>query len=394
MSDIDDIDNIHSDLDLDLDFDLPPLGSALATPASSLIYTEAQRQYSALVKTSSQSARLTCWRVDLQRFYQLQFERATTELDTTQTEKLMTICFAYKTRSLVLCYLDCLFDDDGAPLTDWVRAVRDVVQRCGRDGMEAAEDVVVEVSQDAGSSRSATATATPDAQPASELDLPTFTIPTLPLAYPTQYFSAWAQHVPVSHLTLGGLLSQPAVYGLALDRRVSELVRANCGHVFGTDAEEDSLDPAFITSLCVGREKLEGIDPLGEWDGHLWAGKGYGIRELVIFVEGWKMLRTRGVLGEWTEEGTGGREDSLEPLAERDAGHGDGGKGKKRVRFVIDEDDEEEEEQEVAVERSPRGDRKRSRRVVLDEDDEDDEDEVEPSGSRKRVRWADDDDDE
>ncbi|KAJ4346596.1 uncharacterized protein N0V89_010527 [Didymosphaeria variabile] len=359
MSDI-----IHADPSSDnSDLDLPPLGTALATPAGPLIYAEAQRQYAALVRTSAQTARLTRWRVDLGRFYQVQFETATKDLDAGQKEKLLVVCFAYKTRERVLCYLECLFDDEGCRF--WVgKGVREIVLRAGRDSLfdtpdtDSANETDSQDGQDAVSppTTHSSAYANPDSQPAaSGRSIPTFTIPTLPLAYPTAYFSAWAMHVPIPHLTLGSFLTQPAVYGLALSRRISELLRANVGKVFGTDTEDGTASAVF-TSLS-----------------------------------GWKMLRSRGALEAWKE--TGGREDSVEPLGDdRDSRRGGPvEKGRKRVRFVVPDDDDDENK---VVEREPQGIRKRRRWVVDDDDDDDDEVESESQGSRKRVRWADDDDDE
>ncbi|KAJ4303283.1 hypothetical protein N0V90_002176 [Kalmusia sp. IMI 367209] len=287
-----------------VDIDLTPLGEALATVDGPLIYHEAKRQYEALLhaqhrNSNPSSTILTHQRVDLPTFYRLQFDNATTTLSTSQKVKLLHICFAYKTRERVLAYLDLLEEGD----FDWVKPLHLVVQIAGRDTLfestpssqnnYPAQDVV---------------SSAPSTRAFSIRAQAYFVITTLPIAFPSHYFSAWAWYVPLPRLTVENLLAQPCTYQMAHSRQIKNLLRTKfLPDVFWTGvASEDAAWTAFFAHLLGGRVAL------GNSAGDVlqFEGDGYGLGELGMWLEGWKVERKRGTGGGAVEVG-GGRAMSL-----------------------------------------------------------------------------------
>jgi hypothetical protein len=296
------------------DIKFQPLGQALATVDARLIYAEAKRQHDALRSCAATSTRLTRWRVDLQTFYQNQFDTATAHLDPEQKLKLLTICFAYKTREKVLDFLDHV---DPAAFS-WVEHLRNVVLASGRDSMHDNGVGVPALASDGDSTR------TFDAVEA-EAEAALFTIPTLPIAYPKHFFLAWAAHVPRTHLTITNVLAHPAACGLGLTRLLKNEVRVRMLDRWQAAEEEEGEGlEDFFTALCVGRTSLP------------WYKKrrvGYGVVEIGGWVGRWKMARDAEA-----EEGAGataGEASGVSPLGKRDVNRGDeGARPKKRVRWV------------------------------------------------------------
>lgn len=211
---------------------LPKLGDALADPEPMLIYREAKLQYEALIQQRREKE------VDLMKHYRTLFEVATKELREDQRFTLLQLCFAYKRRWMVLRFLDDLDEH----MFDWVVLLRTVVSERGKDSLfdgKRAEEEGGRKSKpqvrkrsrvhqksranDAGPSNSgrvgqditAMSTLTPMPKPTKQ-QAPYFLISTLSLAYPTQFFTAYASLAPLSHFTIPHLLSCPAILPITL----------------------------------------------------------------------------------------------------------------------------------------------------------------------------------
>lgn len=208
------------------------LSDALADPDSVLIYREAKLQYDALLQFGKDQD------IDLKLFYRNLFESATKELEDYQRFKLLHLCFAYKRRWMVLRFLDDLDEK----VFEWVRPLRKVIKERGRDTLFDSASVEGGEEEESGhrsrpqaprlsqvhQTSYVTNTGTFDSERVEQEITPTttqtptkpkepyFIIPTLSLAYPTQFFTAYASQVTLTHLTVPHLLSCPAILLVSL----------------------------------------------------------------------------------------------------------------------------------------------------------------------------------
>jgi hypothetical protein len=223
--------------------DLPSLGGALTEVHADLILHEAKRQYEALLQMRhrrNEEMRSTRGqtRVDLPKYYRKLFDSATETLDQWEKHRLLTICFAYKTKARVLQFLDFVDDAD----FPWRPALANVVQdsardtafgdvigakegftSCGGDGVDSGD------SMDSGSpdhSREDCTTAYGSCSRADILEGAYFVITTLPLAFPAKFFSAVASHAPIGSLTVQSILSYPCVMTLSLSEDLRRILRS------------------------------------------------------------------------------------------------------------------------------------------------------------------------
>lgn len=250
------------------DDDLPPMAETITEIEPDLILREAKRQYEALVclrhsqwnvfpRTTDQKVHATRaqQRIDLAQYYRNLFDTATAALDKWDKHRLLTMCFAYKTRARVLQFLDLLDKDTFS----WVAPLQEVVDKCAKDSVfddaltaadvySSKDEYMMDLdSQDKdvnacdgahpgsafpslanpkspyglrSKSKVASTSKGPTKHPA-----PYFVITTLPLAFPATFFYSFASHAPIDALTVPSILSYPAAMQLANSKPVTNALR-------------------------------------------------------------------------------------------------------------------------------------------------------------------------
>ncbi|KAF2012190.1 hypothetical protein BU24DRAFT_426033 [Aaosphaeria arxii CBS 175.79] len=335
---------------------LLPLGEALAQVDPHRIYEEARRQYEVLIRTRESQPSLTKSRaatkrrntrtthtnpannprtINLSKYYRDLFFAATPALDAGNTYRLLTVCLAYKTKARVLQYLELL---QGAPVS-WLIPLKDIIEACATDsefddfdsvngrhlvaldnnGWQAGRSrrLASSSASSAGSDTSARPSRKIQDNIAESFDLPTgqtgprrpqFIISTLPLAFPSIFFTALAQHAPKSCLTATTLLSHPAAYLLGLADLLKARLRnehtasqqsstrsTRSGRTARSEhhsSPEDGLDSEddFLIHLSGGKEKLRQPNMHAMLPKH--AEGGYDIPDLDRWCRMWKTERS------------------------------------------------------------------------------------------------------
>ncbi|KAF1963483.1 hypothetical protein CC80DRAFT_6822 [Byssothecium circinans] len=258
------------------------MGEALTIVEPHTIYPEAKRQYEASLLDESRpndtSSGILSF--DLSRFYRMLFNEATRDLNNTHKSMLQHVCFAYKTKSKVMEFLDAL-DTEMCP---WAEGLLGFVREFGRDtnfrdgggAVELDGEVVSGVSDDLGVKTSRTeseaARSLPSPPPSQDTPVrsfqvqkPYFIIPTLPLAIPAEFFSSLARYAPVESLNVETLLSYPSALQLALSDEIKEQLKKNLpdfwkpkpslrhGHAY---REEKKAWKAFFGHLMVNEFRI------------------------------------------------------------------------------------------------------------------------------------------
>ncbi|KAF2240792.1 hypothetical protein BU26DRAFT_525700 [Trematosphaeria pertusa] len=181
---------------------------------------------------------------------------------------------------------------------------------------------------------------------------PYFVIPTLPIAFPSQFFSALASYVPITHLTVASMLSYPSAYLLAVSSGLKGVLRSKLPNFWKdqgpVDAEEEALWTTFFDHLLRGREMLimrNGAElPVDEGDG-------YGHMDLEMWIAGWLAERQmKGMREKGLEEKARIRSSMGEIAAAGD--EIEEGEDGDAEMDESDGEDESEDEDEVAGEES------------------------------------------
>lgn len=333
---------------------LASLADALSTLDSVPMYTEARRQYETLGEesTDGNDKDSTAGGSHLQHFYATLFECATEHLDWEQKMKLLTICFAYKTRSRVLCFLELVDPKSVA----WRDPLKDVVERAGRDTMfpdapaqrptptpkpapslKAARKRLQRRNPNGASFTETNPSAAGYPAPAQQPDqaatnpadsTPFFIIPTLPLAFPVHYLNAWATHIPLPKLTVESLFRQPVAYCLAVSTHVEGMLRSRIPDASWSACEDTpSRHGEFFEYLLRGASKLPGVYTPDDDEEEEEAENAFEVDE-----RGYSLADVKRWIGVWKEQ----RRDRLGGESSRKPGK------RKKMEEADDEDGEGE----------------------------------------------------
>ncbi|KAF2877863.1 hypothetical protein BDV95DRAFT_4827 [Massariosphaeria phaeospora] len=232
--------------------DIPPMGAALAVLEQELVYNEAKMQHEALIGNGD--VRATRGQGDISRYYRDKFDRATNNLEEAHKRLFLTVCFAYKTVANVLYFLD-LFHGHEHP---WISAFKTITKAHGKDSNfsdTAIEGVTLETRCE-----------------------PYFIVSTLPLAFPSEFFTALSTLGPYEALKSANLLRYPSALLLANSASVNALLSANLAHFSErTPLPESVLDPADQTTPATSGDK---------WSAFFNHLLGYRARGLLILPDG------------------------------------------------------------------------------------------------------------
>jgi hypothetical protein len=309
---------------------LLPMGVAIAQVKPDQIYREAKRQYEALVRlrdaqneaSPSTPSHLpqghdrfekmyrtrAQQRMDLCQHYRDIFEDATSILDDLEKNLLLTICFAYKTRTGALAFLD-LVDERKYP---WVPLLKGVVTERSRDTVFA-EDVALGLDPEGElktmdphepyglRSKTAVARVTP-----TNVKGPYFVITTLPLAFPEKFFVALASHAPIHVLEPSLILSHPSAMQLAHSDDLASSLRTQIPDFWKADhppsalerysvarqrADDEASWTAFFDHLLDTRTTLTLTLPKGQAFLMEEGESGYSEEDLSLWLAAWRAER-------------------------------------------------------------------------------------------------------
>ncbi|KAF1945814.1 hypothetical protein EJ02DRAFT_451227 [Clathrospora elynae] len=136
------------------------LGDALVLPEPDLVFGEAKLQYETLLAASIGQ------RVDLALHYRTLFQSATKDLEEGVRLRLLHLCFAYKRKSTILRFMDDLDEE----MMKWFGGIEEVVRGARRDSLF---DGSTTAEKESG---------------------PHFVIPTLCLAYASEFVTAFGDY--------------------------------------------------------------------------------------------------------------------------------------------------------------------------------------------------------
>ncbi|KAF2108689.1 hypothetical protein BDV96DRAFT_256952 [Lophiotrema nucula] len=298
--------------------DLPPISKALAELNSETMYREAHRQYTFLngrrqnaLGGEARGPNNLSSDIKLASYYQRQFDEATDALDEWEKHKLLTICFAYKSRAGVLQYLKLL---EGSQW-EWVPLFTNLVVNYGVDSAFVAASQQLSIPSDVrtpstrAKRRAHFKKAIPETATFTTVSIhprPYFVIPTLPLAFPTRFFAALVQLAPIQQLTIPRLLSYPAVLQLALYHPLKEYLGSNLPSYWirklpsnaGEEHPEFRSWITFFDHLLDGNEILWPVSSTRQNQNRIAGdfveagrGDGYDEEDLKMWLAGWRADR-------------------------------------------------------------------------------------------------------
>ncbi|ORY13236.1 hypothetical protein BCR34DRAFT_586590 [Clohesyomyces aquaticus] len=334
------------------DTDLPPMGEAFAKVEPQLIYGEAKRQFEALQREAlnrpdslppapddlsrptalspASSNQHNHGHINLPAYYRALFEQVASAftLDVSERLMLLTLCFAYKTKARVLYFLDLL----DSQTFRWLRTFKTIIHNHAVDTLFAAPQRNLAPSKANSNSTYNFRSKDPKALkgPAKararvaglkgtetgkeEVSESAFVVTTLPLAFPTHFFTTLVMHAPLASLTLPNVLAYPAAGQLWLADGIRSIVdgmrpdfwRGENG--MKESSENESKWNAFFDNLLTKRggevntlcrsngAELRVETEEGEME------VGYSRLDLEMWLAGWKAERQKvvdgGVLGE------------------------------------------------------------------------------------------------
>ncbi|KAF1848471.1 uncharacterized protein K460DRAFT_75210 [Cucurbitaria berberidis CBS 394.84] len=234
---------------------IPRLSEALADPELELVYREAKLQFESFLCDHTALGE----RVDLMLHYRNLFEAATHHLGEDYQLMLLHLCFGYKRQRTIVMFLDYL---DEKAFT-WASTLKTVVKERGRDSLfdelaakEKELEQQVSQPQTRGQSvaeRDITTEATPKKQQG-----PYFVIPTLCLAYPADFCTAFASQAPIERLTVPNLLACPAMLLIDFSPLTKNKLRAELLNEEKLIAEVKQRESwvSFFDHLLKGQERL------------------------------------------------------------------------------------------------------------------------------------------
>lgn len=333
--------------------DLSRLGEAIAVVNPDVLYYEAKRQFEALQRaqhghdTPATPVRVTRQQSDLSLYYRSLYENVTTKLNELEKIQLLWICFAYKTKARVLQFLsyldgdthpwagpiarvviehgtDSAFEQTGASANDEHSEGEEAEKVPGYEPLSASKTQSL-VDQTAKELSSGLTTDQTAPTPLSSLQLPYvgsrsvqpissttttsslakkrsyFIIPTLPIAFPAAFFTAYGSQAMVRHITVPHILCHPSAYLLALSPPLKSMLRENLpnfwkpntsqgtSHTSEAEVAEEASWSAFFDYLLKGSEKLvrrngEEVDIEGD---------GYTQTDLELWVAEWMADRQK-----------------------------------------------------------------------------------------------------
>ncbi|KAF2195442.1 hypothetical protein K469DRAFT_12421 [Zopfia rhizophila CBS 207.26] len=340
----------------------PTVAKTAITPFAAVTTNNSRRPNSAVAKKSSENVVTSIkdpkelvpqTEINLSEFYQNLFDNATKELNDGLRYRLLTICFAYKTKENIERFLlllsggfpwvgvfraiirgrayDSAFEELGAA---WDAGIGDV----GLDGQE--PDVEMEMEVDTGDhtidplvtfklqhmakkaqqllksleektrstgygslpgficqARTSISNCVKAFRPGSsgrpvmvvDAAKPYFILPTLPLAFPTVFFNSLATHAPLKSLNLPNILSCPAALQLALSASLVETMYSTHFSYCNGASRQESEWSCFLDHLMDG--KLGILLPDKELLLFDEDEGGYGEMDLEMWLAAWKGAR-------------------------------------------------------------------------------------------------------
>ncbi|KAF2477917.1 uncharacterized protein BDR25DRAFT_348221 [Lindgomyces ingoldianus] len=312
--------------------DLLPMGEALAKIEAEPIYREAKQQFEALqrcIRNAHRADSVTApdfvltltvrlsdlavkspatempfispkgshiaasyKQINLSQYYRDLFDNATKALDPWQKLQLLTICFAYKTKERILYFLDLLESKAFRWITTFKHIIHDRAKDTAFESSRPKQhdiNTLPDVNPNSPyslRSKNLAVKATPAKQPTSY-----FILPTLPLAFPTHFFTAFVSHAPLSALTLPSILSCPAATQLALSDPLRELLQSFQPNFWkpATQVQKKSW-AAFFVHLQHSRKETLCLSNGGDFqvdNGEV----GYSKIDLEMWLAGWKAER-------------------------------------------------------------------------------------------------------
>ncbi|KAF2640065.1 hypothetical protein P280DRAFT_480558 [Massarina eburnea CBS 473.64] len=361
------------------------MGEELAIAEPQVIFPEAKRQYEALLQEQvSDNHNDTSPAIDVSRFYRTHYKVATRDLDEEQKAMLQHVCFAYKTKSRVLEFLDLLEPE----ICEWAEPLMAFVKEFGRDtnfadeedgvdtaaaasGVENMEKSTAFIAQAALSLPSPPVSSDPPMNPmAPQLVLkPYFIIPTLPLAIPADFFSSLGHHAPIGHLDVQSLLTYPSALQIAFTNELKDKICTATSefwkptkalrHGAGYRKSKKSWK-AFFRHLMEGEFRL-----VTRRDGMLGHDRdGYTMTDLNLWLARWvadRMTTGTSEFGVQLRETL--RQSPKKPNRPPSYSHDDGDVGAKSDTSSSDDDDDHDDELEAKRNTTTRTEKSKPRKA-------------------------------